>query len=354
MPSSAREDGAAVAAPQHPVPDSVVMRHEYTKLCKKYRTEIAASSSSLLSTVTAYPLDSVKTRMQTYSNRFTGVVDCVQHTYRTEGTKGFWRGVISPLASITLVRTVSFSVYQRAKYTYDEWMKRATGSSPLAIANSTGAMPNIATMSCFGAAGATAGAVITFIACPFELTKMSAQISVLAQSKEGNAKPNPISASYAELGTLRTAQNLVRQRGFGGLYAGVHYHLLRDSIGTGIYFTTYESSKQLLANARGNSPTSPLAVVIAGGLCGLVSWACIYPIDTAKSIYQRNCFTQHRNKTDRPKIQFFNPRMYKGIGVSMSRSCVVNAIFFSAFEYTKKRINRLEYDEELLRTHGRA
>lgn len=43
-----------------------------------------------------------------------------------------------------------------------------------------------------------------------------------------------------------------------------------------------------------------------------------------------------------------------GIGVSMSRSCVVNAIFFSAFEYTKKRINRLEYDEELLRTHGRA
>lgn len=66
--------------------------------------------------------------------------------------------------------------------------------------------------------------VLTF-AGPFELTKMSAQISVLAQSKEGNAKPNPISASYAELGTLRTAQNLVRQRGFGGLYAGVHYHL---------------------------------------------------------------------------------------------------------------------------------
>lgn len=133
---------------------------------------------------------------------------------------------------------------------------------------------------------------------PFELTKMSAQISVLAQSKEAGAKPNPIVQSYAELGTLRTAQMVVKHRGMGGLYAGVHYHLrecypeagleihfflwlranhavVRDTIGTGIYFMTYESSKQLLANARGNSPTSPMAVVVAGGLCGLVSWACV-------------------------------------------------------------------------------
>ena len=51
--------------------------------------------------------------------------------------------------------------------------------------------------------------------------------------------------------------------------------VVRDTIGTGIYFITYESAKQLLANARGNSPTTPLAVVVAGGLCGLVSWACV-------------------------------------------------------------------------------
>jgi hypothetical protein len=107
--------------------------------------------------------------------------------------------------------------------------------------------------------------------------------------------------------------------------------------------------KQILANARGTSPTHPLAVVIAGGLCGLVSWACIFPIDTAKSIYQRNCLVGGKDKQTRPKIQFLNPRMYRGLGVSMSRSCVVNAIFFTAFEFTKKRINRMEVDEELLR-----
>lgn len=37
--------------------------------------------------------------------------------------------------------------------------------------------------------------------------------------------------------------------------------------------------------------------------------------------------------------------MYRGLGVSMSRSCVVNAIFFSSFEFIKKRIKTLDDDE---------
>ena len=119
---------------------------------------------------------------------------------------------------------------------------------------------------------------------------------------------------------------------------------MRDTLGTAIYFMTYESSKQLLATSNGHSPTHPLAVVIAGGLCGLVSWACIYPIDSAKSIYQRNCLTHSKGHgpARAPKIQFFNRRMYRGLGVSMGRSCLVNAIFFSSFEAVKKRINNLE------------
>jgi hypothetical protein len=43
-----------------------------------------------------------------------------------------------------------------------------------------------------------------------------------------------------------------------------------------------------------------------------------------------------------PKIQFFRKHMYRGLGVSMGRSAAVNAVFFSAFEFFKKRINALE------------
>lgn len=74
-------------------------------------------------------------------------------------------GVWSPLLSITLVRTVSFSIYQRSKYAIDDWIYQATGSSPLVIANTKGAYPTLSTVACFGLAGAGAGASITAIAC---------------------------------------------------------------------------------------------------------------------------------------------------------------------------------------------
>ncbi|KAL9070326.1 MAG: hypothetical protein Q9157_005855 [Trypethelium eluteriae] len=130
---------------------------------KKYRTEFSASSASLLSTLIAYPLDSIKSRMQAYN--FKTSWTCARHTYNTEGVHGFWRGTLAPLASVTLVRTVSFSIYQRAKYSIDEWMYLASGTSPLEIANTRGALPTLSTMTCFGISGAAAGAAVTAIAC---------------------------------------------------------------------------------------------------------------------------------------------------------------------------------------------
>ena len=33
--------------------------------------------------------------------------------------------------------------------------------------------------------------------------------------------------------------------------------------------------------------------------------------------------------------------VFLGLGVSMARSCLINMIFFSSFEFVKKRINNL-------------
>lgn len=67
------------------------------------------------------------------------------------------------------------------------------------------------------------------------------------------------------------------------------------------------------------------------------------PIDSAKSIYQRNALLHSKGeKVPAPKIEFFKGHMYRGLGVSMSRSCVVNAIFFSSFEFIKKHIKTMD------------
>lgn len=51
---------------------------------------------------------------------------------------------------------------------------------------------------------------------------------------------------------------------------------VRDTLGTAIYFMVYESGKQIGNTFAGDHPNSnKLAVVAAGGMCGLVSWAMI-------------------------------------------------------------------------------
>lgn len=133
------------------------------RLVKRYRVEVAASASSVLSSFTTFPLDSVKTRMQTYG--YAGFTDCVRQTYKTEKLRGFFRGVTAPMASITLVRTVSFSIYQRSKLSYCEMVKRNFGYDVMAHVSARNSYPNLWTIGTFAAAGATAGSCITLIAC---------------------------------------------------------------------------------------------------------------------------------------------------------------------------------------------
>lgn len=69
------------------------------------------------------------------------------------------------MASVTLVRTISFSLYARSKHVVNHYMTQMTGQSPLELANKKGQSPTLATIACFSSAGAIAGAAITFISC---------------------------------------------------------------------------------------------------------------------------------------------------------------------------------------------
>ncbi|KAK6004422.1 hypothetical protein QM012_008284 [Aureobasidium pullulans] len=304
------------------------------RLAVQWKTELASASSSMLSTFIAFPLDFAKVRMQSYDTRFLATV---KDAYHVEGLRGFWRGVGAPMASVTIVRTISFSLYRRSKHVVDHYMTQMTGQSPLELANKTGQSPTLATITCFSSAGAIAGAAITCVSCPFELIKLNAQLAGKMQ-REANPSDRPQPISDLRTGAFRTAQQLVRDRGFRGLYCGYRLHLVRDTVGTAIYFGTYETVKQLLSNARGNGSAEPAAVALAGATCGIVSWVMIYPIDVVKTQFQKRQLEMGSSEVARPNIKFFQPGSYRGLGVSVGRSALINMIFFSSFEQIKKRI----------------
>ena len=63
---------------------------------------------------------------------------------------------------------------------------------------------------------------------PFELTKLSAQISVLMarnSTGDGSGGDHSVRCNDRSKGTFRMAAHIVKQRGLLGLYSGFHLHL---------------------------------------------------------------------------------------------------------------------------------
>jgi len=73
--------------------------------------------------------------------------------------------MMTPLLTIGIVRSLTFSVYQQGKYFFDDRIYDATGRSPLQHVNEPNARPDWSTVVTFGGAGAIAGAASVFVSC---------------------------------------------------------------------------------------------------------------------------------------------------------------------------------------------
>ena len=71
------------------------------------------------------------------------------------------------------------------------------------------------------------------------------------------------------------------EEGIRGLYKGFVVSVLRDVPSYAVYFGAYEYFKFLIS---GNHSENSFGVkILAGGLAGVASWGCIYPIDIIKT-----------------------------------------------------------------------
>ena len=51
--------------------------------------------------------------MQAY--RYRSTIECIRTTYASEGLPGFFRGITPVLVSVSFLRTITFSMYNRGK-----------------------------------------------------------------------------------------------------------------------------------------------------------------------------------------------------------------------------------------------
>lgn len=335
-------------------------RDGFNDVLKRNKPVVCALSASYISTFVGYPLDSLKSRLQTTKTRMP-VLKLAGIVYREEGVTGFYRGFWIPLVTISFVRAASFTVYSGTKE-YCRKNNYFTGdrASDAALAG--------------GLSGALSGSLISFTSAPFELVKVRRQLEFSIAATKGVQMVKPPN-------TIDAVREIFRTHGLSGLWIGFRLHFVRDTAGTALYFFEYDAMRHLLGRQRSGEqgptpawlpiPTS-LIPFVCGSLAGVSSWALIYPLDVVKTKVQQRALagtppkgvwetlrrlvrgtadqcshiTTAQNslgpdpKDPKPVLAGI-ARIYRGLGVSAVRSITTHGLLWTFFDITSHYIDHL-------------
>lgn len=261
------------------------------------------------------PFDTTKVRIQsappgTYSSSW----DVVKKLLAKEGPLAFYKGTLTPLIGIGAVVSVQFAV--------NEQMKRFFKAK-----NNGGEM----TLPQFFMAGSASGLANGLIAGPIE------HIRIRLQTQTTGPK------DFA--GPLDVIKKLYNRGGVRLLFKGLGATELREGIGSGSYFLTYEGlvQRQMKKEGKTRQQLESWKLCTFGGLAGYTMWLSIYPIDVLKSNMQADSYMNPKfgsySQAARYIFQKFGARgFFKGIVPTLLRAAPANAATFVAFEETMRLI----------------
>jgi len=269
--------------------------------------------------VTGHPLDTVRIRQQTAPTS-DSTFGRLFKIMKKEGALSPYRGLSPPLVASGFQNALLFATYAPSL----RWL-----TSDSARASGFGIQSRLG---CAFVAGCIAGATQTIVTAPAELVKIRMQTP---DSKYKNS--------------FQCLTSSVRSYGLrNGLFKGFGATFLRDCPNIGIYFGSYEWLRGLLLPRDGTlmlgqtELSSNLAILLAGGTAGILSWALSYPIDVIKTRVQADTRGQYRgmlHATTASVQQHGWSILFKGFSACMYRAFVVNAVTFVVFEESRRRLS---------------
>ncbi|QPG73073.1 hypothetical protein FOA43_000378 [Brettanomyces nanus] len=270
---------------------------------------VAGTAGGIAQVLVGQPFDTTKVRIQsappgTYSNSW----DVVKKLLRDEGPAAFYKGTLTPLVGIGACVSVQFGVNEFMKryfYTRNEGGRMSLGQ--------------------FFVAGSVSGIANSFFASPIE------HIRIRLQTQTTGPK--------VFQGPIDVIKKLYTEGGIPLIYRGLGATLLREFIGAGVYFLTYEGlvQREMDRNNKLRKDVESWKMCGYGGLAGYSMWASIYPVDVIKSNMQVDHYKNPKFKTyvDSAKFIFrkFGYRgFFKGFVPTMLRAAPANAATFMVFE----------------------
>lgn len=145
------------------------------------------------------------------------------------------------------------------------------------------------------------------------------------------------------------------------MYYGGGITSVRDAVGYGFYFWSYELSKQAMSSPDDTDRQTAMKVLLCGGLAGVVTWASIFPLDVIKTRVQtqllsnssipsnerqallqsgeaaRSAGSDGRLSTFTIARQAYRNEgagvFFRGLGICSVRAFVVNAVQWAVYEW---------------------
>lgn len=205
-------------------------------------------------------------------------------------------------------------------------------------------------------AGSAAGFATFFISTPTEYIKCRAQVA------DTSSFSHPMEMIGKDRSSFSIAMRTLKERGIKGIFLGGTITSLRDAIGYGFWFATYEASKELydkhweMHSEDARIPNNEVVkVLLCGGVAGVATWTCVYPLDVIKTRTQTQPLTSIDTlatsasfvdkgspfQTQKKGAWMITKEAYaieghrvfwRGIGVCCLRAFIVNAVQWSAYE----------------------
>lgn len=304
----------------------------------------AGAISGAISRTATSPLDVIKIRFQVQLEptsswalhhkdvyrpaKYTGMLQATKDIFREEGLRGFWRGNVPALLMVMPYTAIQFTVLHKFK-TFAAGSSRTEDHIHLS--------PYLSYLS-----GALAGCAATVGSYPFDLLR-----TILASQGEPKVYPN-MRAAFVDI---------IKTRGFRGLYAGLSPTLVEIIPYAGLQFGTYDTFKRWAmdwnrfrssGSVADESPSS-FQLFICGLAAGTCAKAVCHPLDVVKKRFQIEGLQRHprygapvkhrayKNMYDGLRRILQNEGwagLYKGIVPSVIKAAPAGAVTFVAYEFT--------------------